>query len=187
VTDRITIELKGEAELQARLDHLARGLANTEPLMRAIGAKLEANVNHRFDTKLDPTGAPWAPLSKLTAQFHTITGGHTRNPSKQEWKDLRKGKVTAAELPGSLLERTRRLRKSLAVNAGPGWVEIGMLRLTDNGKWNVAALHEYGTKTMPARRLLTADPNTGTLGEQDRADVYQVIENYLASIGASGG
>jgi len=42
-----------------------------------------------------------------------------------------------------------------------------------------AAYHEFGTKHMPRRGLLTADPNSGTLGAEDREAILDIVANYL--------
>jgi phage virion morphogenesis protein len=39
--------------------------------------------------------------------------------------------------------------------------------------------HEYGTVKMPRRGLLFADPEAGTMGEEDEAEVLDVIGLYL--------
>lgn len=42
-----------------------------------------------------------------------------------------------------------------------------------------AAYHEFGTKHMPRRGLLTADPEAGTLSPDDQAQVLDVIQSFL--------
>lgn len=158
--DELTITVD-DAELLQALDQAILVLARPRQLMDDIGAKLESNVQLRFDAKRDPTGAPWAPLSAATIDaFYT--------------EKYPRG------IPGSLLERTRALRNSLSHNTGETWVEIGTARPTKGGKWQVGLLHEFGTRTMPRRGLLTADPTTGTLGEQDREDILDIVRDALA-------
>jgi phage gpG-like protein len=43
-----------------------------------------------------------------------------------------------------------------------------------------AAYHEWGTKKMPRRGLLFADPNKGTLAEADNTAILDIIGTYLA-------
>lgn len=42
-----------------------------------------------------------------------------------------------------------------------------------------AAFHEFGTKRMPRRGMLTEDPDAGTLSADDQAAVLGIIEVYL--------
>lgn len=160
MTDRLVIELDAEGELLRRIDQAILQIANPDELMESIGAVLESNIQSRFDAKVDPSGAPWAPLSPATL------AGYER--------------ASKGNVPGSLLERTRQMRDSLTFTSGSDFVEVGMTRLTNSAEWNVATLHEYGTEKMPRRGLLTADPVRGELGAGDRADILAEVERFLA-------
>lgn len=160
----INIELVGEQKLIADLREAVARLQKPRELLADIGALMEQNVNRRFDSKQDPSGKAWAPLAPSTLESY-----------RSRYKD--KGRI-----PGSLLERTRQMRKSLASNAGDDYVEIGFSRLTKDGKWAVAQLHEYGTKRMPRRGLLTADPEAGELGGEDRDDILKLVADYLDGV-----
>lgn len=180
----LTIKLDGDGEIARRLDEVIGSLSRPGPMMAAIGARLEANINLRFETKTDPTGAPWAPISPLTSQFYALNGAGdpgASKPSKERWGAFRRGELQA-DLPGSLLERTRLMRQSLAHNPSDFAVEIGMSRATPGGKWQIPMLHEFGTKSMPRRGLLTANPDTGQIGAEDEADVLAEIEDYLSGV-----
>lgn len=155
------------SDLVAVLDRAIALLADPVPLYEDIGAKLEANAQLRFDTKQDPTGAPWAPLSPNTVAIYESEWFIADNP------DFKGG------IPGSLLERTRRLRESLAHNVGDDFIDIGTSRATKGGRWQVGMLHEFGTRTMPRRGILTADPVQGELAAGDQADILAVIERAL--------
>ena len=74
------------------------------------------------------------------------------------------------------------MRDSLAANAGDDYVEVGMNRLTDDGKWQIPLLHEFGTRHMPRRGLFFADPDAGTLGAGDEADLEADITAFLADL-----
>lgn len=164
MADRLVIELDAEGELLRRLDEAVRRIGNAEELFANIGGLLEQNINQRFDHKVDPTGTPWAPLAPSTARrYFNADRGNTA---------------------GTLLERTRQMRDSIAENTvvGADFVEVGMGRLTDDGAWDVPVLHEFGTTRMPRRGLLTADPEAGELGAQDRDDVLEEIERYLLDV-----
>lgn len=83
------------------LVELQRQLRDLTPVMKAIGRKLESNVNVRFDTKTAPDGSAWAPWSETTAA------------------------ARAEEGRGTLLEYTGRMRDSLAYEATATSVEVG--------------------------------------------------------------
>lgn len=148
----ITVDVEGDALLGA-LDRAIGVLASPLELFEDIGAKLELNAQVRFDTKTDPTGAKWKPLKPATIE--------------------RKRGV------GSLLIATNVLRQSLAFNATDEYVEIGTSRATPGGAWQVGFLHEFGTRRMPRRGILLADPESGTLGEQDEADILAIVVQSL--------
>jgi phage virion morphogenesis protein len=162
MTDRLAIEMLGEQDLLARIDHAVRKLGHPQVLFTMIGAQLETNIQRRFDTKVAPDGTPWLPLADST---------------KARYAKLYKGSV-----PGSLLERTRQMRDSLAANATADAVEVGFSRLTPGGAWNLAALHELGTRHMPRRQMLTDDPIAGTLGREDREDIQHLLQGFLDAL-----
>jgi phage virion morphogenesis protein len=159
VSDRFEIDLQGEHELFSRIDDAVRRLGDPRTLFETIGAALEANIQRRFDTKTAPDGSRWLPLSDSTSERY-----------RQQY---------GGSVPGSLLERTRLMRNSLSSNATAQWVEVGFSRLADGGRYNLAALHELGTRHMPRRQLLTDDPVAGTLGTEDRQDILAVLQLFL--------
>lgn len=176
---RATIELKGEQELIALLDRAAAGLAHPQPMLDQIGAQLEENVNLRFQLQEDPNGVSWPPLSPLTATFRQSAQG-----GKVDWKAVREAAKRGGSRsgpPATLIDRGW-MQQSLKRNLGPDWVEVGMLRLTDNGRWNVPALHEFGTRSMPRRGLLAGNPTAQTLGAEDRQAVLEIAQRYLAGL-----
>lgn len=152
--NRLIITLDAEGELARRLGDAIQGLQHPQDLMGAIGARLETNVQRRFDTKRDPSGNSWAGLQPSTVKSYL--------------------KLYAGSIPGSLLDRTRRMRDSLTHNPGADFVDVGF----SDPK---AAYHIYGTKRMVRRDPLTANPETGHLGDEDRQDVLDEIETFLAS------
>ena len=163
------------APLLRAIDAAIAVLAQPRALMDEIGADIEAKVNLRFDTKRDPLGQAWAPLSPATIEIYE-SDWFKKRPENNAYKN---------GIPGSLLERTRQLRNNLAYNTGPDWVEIGTSRATKGNKWQIGMLHEFGTEKMPRRGLLTADPETGTLAAEDEADILALVQQAMD--GAFGG
>ena len=159
---KLELELVGAQELLQRLTSAAAMLDAPRDLFEAIGAELEANVNLRFETKHDAAGNAWAPISDVTPVI---------------WESIH-----GSSLPGTLLERTRRMRGSLTHNATDDGVEVGF-------SVAYAGYHVTGTKRMPRRDPLFASVNAeatqGTMGEQDEQDVLTVVESFLnASLGS---
>lgn len=165
----LNIELQ-EAQVLRAIDQLLQTLEQPRELLQAIGDKLESNVQQRFDDKVDPSGQPWAPLSPTTKAIYESDWFIQRNP---EFK---------GGIPGSLLQRTNRLRQSLAYNVGPDWIALGTSRQVPGKSqptWQVGLLHEWGTAKMPRRGLLVADPKSGRLGAEDQADVLAIVSSML--------
>jgi phage gpG-like protein len=165
VADRLTIDIQDQ-QLQATLAEAIDRLARPRELMDLVGATLEAAVAMRLDdTKTDPAGQPWADLKDST---------------KKTYQRKYKGDV-----PGSLLDRYglshggsggNGLRKGLTHNViDDTTVEVGFDAL-------YAIFHEFGTRNMDRRGLLSANPGAGELGDEDRADVLDVVDRYLREL-----
>ena len=63
MADFINITVSGLTELRVDLARALSRLDKPRDLMATLGAVLEANIERRFDRKVDPAGAPWAPLA----------------------------------------------------------------------------------------------------------------------------
>lgn len=157
----LRIEVTGNAELQAFLASAVRQLERPAALMEALAARLEANIQERFDREVDPTGAAWEPLAPATVEKYA------------EEDEGRK--------QGTLLERTGQMRSSLTSAAGDDWAEVGMSRLTAGGEWSIPLLHETGTRRMPRRGIFLA-ADAGELGLQDQAMLREEIDAYLGEV-----
>lgn len=106
------------AAIAAALRRAAQEIADTTPLMAAIGQRLESNISERFDTKTDPAGKAWAPYKAISAAIHKAR--------------------TGKDISGSLLERTGIMRGGIEHHASAGQVEVGLTA-------PYAAFHEFGT------------------------------------------
>lgn len=172
MTDRFVIELAGEGGLVAQLNRAITELERPAALMRDVAGVLEQNVNLRFTTKRDPNGQPWPQISELTPLIYaSVNKTLTYDADDQP---------IVPKMPGTLLERTRRMLNSLAGRAGDSWVEVGF-------GVPYAIYHETGTERndkpyMPRRGMLTGDPEAGTLGAEDRQDVQDEIDAHLGRL-----
>lgn len=152
MTEQWRFEMDAEGELARRLGRALQQLGHPQILMSAIGARLQANILLRFETKTDPNGLAWLPLADGTrARYAKRDGGRAR---------------------GGLLQRTGLMLASLEAHAEADSVEVGFTR-------PYAIWHEIGTRRMPRRQMLTDDPVTGSLGAGDRQDVLDELEHFL--------
>lgn len=171
MADFLSIEVTGNRELLADLEQALRRIDRPADLMRALGARLEANIHERFDTKRDPDGNAWAGLAPSTQARY----------DKQDTAKSGKFKGQVRKR-GTLLERTRQMRQSLTSDAGDDYVEVGMSRLSDGGKWSIPLLHETGTTRMPRRGIFFSDPEAGTLGAQDEEALDEELMAFLDDV-----
>ena len=139
-----------------RLEQRGRTLAVAH---QKIGASLESLVQQRFDSKSDPLGHPWAAHSAAT-----IAAYKKKDTSKRGKHNSR----------GGVLERTRRMRMSLNSASDLFGVTIGF-------GVPYAAFHEFGTKRMPRRGLLMADPVAGSLATSDIDVILNTLFKHFAT------
>lgn len=171
----ILIELEGEGELLRRVGQALTAVQNPQELMEAIGSRLRANVEHRFETKTDPDGKPWAPLADISPLLYWTIDRQRRASLKKDAD----GAYVLPPMPGSLLERTNHMLESLTMNSTVDTMELGFTR-------PYAIYHETGTKRndkpyMPRRGMLFGDPVAKRLGDQDRQDVLDELEDFLGA------
>lgn len=154
----ISIQLESEPVLAA-LDQLLARSQDLAPLMDQIGLEMEARVSARFETRSDPNGRPWDGWSPRTEASYPFAG----TPAATRYGGAALGKV---------LERYGDLLGGLSHTSDATSATIGF-------DVPYAAYHEFGTRHMPRRGLLTADPDAGTLGNEDRAAILDIVADYL--------
>ncbi|MDP2783294.1 MAG: phage virion morphogenesis protein [Sulfurimicrobium sp.] len=107
---------------------------------------------------------------RVSARFETKT-----DPNGQAWAPWKPS--TRKSYPrlgnGTLLDRYGDMLGSLNHHANATSVTVGF------GK-PYALFHEYGTSKMKRRGLLMSDPDTGTLGAEDEANILSLIRGYFA-------
>lgn len=151
---------------QSYLDKLQRRLGNLTPVMDSIGMEMEGRVSGRFETRTDPQGMawhPWAPSTKKSYPY-ADTPASRLPPAK--------GREKSGVGNGQVLDRYSDMLGSLTHKAGSNSVRIGFGQ-------PYSAYHEYGTKHMPRRGLLTADPEKGEISKPDEAAVLEVLYDWL--------
>lgn len=148
-----SIEISNEQVLELFNRLLATG-QDMSPVMSTIGATLENRVRQRFETKTDPTGAPWAPWKPSTIKSYPH-GGNKK-----------------------LLNRFGDMLGSLSHQVNGNSVLVGFGAVASNG-FSYPGAHEFGTAKMERRGLLTADPVAGTLGAGDEEAILGVLRAAL--------
>lgn len=155
----ITVQID-DGELRA---WIARFMQQSSPdvlqrLLNAIGQDMESRIERRFDSKTDPSGAPWAPLAESTKE--------------------RYGKADKGKKRGTLLERSGDMRDKLSYQLESDAVLIGSSAVTDKGV-GYPTFHEFGTNRMPRRGFLMEDPESGELGEDDQRSILDLIADHF--------
>jgi phage virion morphogenesis protein len=150
----ITIEIDDRSVLEA-LEQLRHKVSDLSPAMNAIGMEFEARASRRFEDETDPNGKPWAPWAKATRKSYPKDGNRR------------------------ILDRTGDMLDSLNYQADKDSVTIGFGAVSQKG-FPYPAAHEFGTKNMPRRGLLTADPVSRTLGEEDQRSILEILDRYLS-------
>ncbi len=135
-----------DRELRRAFADLKRQVEDFSPLTNAIGAEMERRMLERFETRTDPTGQPWRPLSPRT--------------------------LRAKQGRGSILVDSGTMMDSRTFTSGQSSVSWGFGQ-------PYAAYHEFGTRRMPRRGLLLADPNTGRMAEKDQELIRELLAEYL--------
>lgn len=141
------------------LRELAKQLGDAGPVLDAIGNLLETNARNRVALAIDPNGAPWAPWADSTLAAYPYPG-----------TEFAKGREGAGN--GKLLDRYGTMLESLSYQVQGDTVTVGFGQ-------PYAVYHEWGTKHMPRRGLLMADPDAGTLGADDEASVLDLVNDRL--------
>jgi phage virion morphogenesis protein len=152
-----------DSAFRAYLQNLQKALGNLEPVMDAIGVRLESNVRNRFATRTDPNGQAWVPWRPATVESYP----YPASPA------------AAKDGPGNarLLDRYGTMLGSLSYDANAASVRVGFGQ-------SYATYHEFGTEHMERRGMLMADPDQGTLGKGDEAAVLDVLDVWLTNLTA---
>ncbi len=154
----ITVE---DSAFRAYLQELQSRLGDLTPVMDEIGNDLENRIRQRFETRTDPSGAPWHPWAQSTLESYPFPGSESATRSKYGPGNAR------------LLDRYGTMLGGLNYQADHTSVRVGFDQL-------YAAYHEFGTKHMPRRSLLFADPDAGTLTPGDERLVIELLQEWLA-------
>lgn len=110
--------------------------------------------------------------SRISGRFESRT-----DPNGNAWSPWSQSTIDGYPDDGNrrLLDRYGDMLASLNHQADATSVRVGFGQ-------PYATYHEWGTAHMPRRGLLMADPDAGTLGDDDEADVMDIIGTWLADL-----
>jgi phage virion morphogenesis protein len=139
----IGLEFRDEG-LNSAIRSLMGQIDNPRSLLTNYGEYLVLSKRDLFDRETDPTGTAWAPLAQATVRAKRRRG--SSNPEK-------------------ILYQFGTLSQTLTYQL------IGNDNLLFGSPLEIGIYHQYGTKTMPARKFLDLSP--ADLAEFDRqAEAY---------------
>lgn len=162
----------------AALEQLRTSVENTRPAMAAIGSELETRAKARFETETDPNGQKWKPVKDL----------ETLKQRESAQRPGTKPKPTQRGYPKDgnrrILDRSGTMLGSAFHRADNNTAEIGFSAVASKSGDVYAAYHEFGTefgtKTMPRRGILFANPRTGELSDADETAVLDILSDHIA-------
>lgn len=137
------------------LSQLQRQASNLQPAMQSIGQALQTRISGRFESKRNPLGKSWAPWAESTKKTYPKNGNK------------------------KILDRYGDMLASLNHRASRTSVSVGFGAVASKNGDVYAAYHEYGTKKMPRRGLLFADPTQGTISPADNQAILDIIGLHL--------
>ena len=204
----VRVEIHGLNDIIRTFEAKIARIEDLVPVFDAIGKQFYAEEEKVFDAEGAYGGRPkWAPLSERYrrwkelhfpgAKILHLTGGLIEalqpvSPATGQ-RRTRSGRPTRARLRGEQLRRARRsysasLRASLTdpeaefavYEVGPTELFIGSAIPVGGGKWNLAALHQFGTAKMPARPVIT-------ITEQQMESWLEILERFLGDDNEQGG
>ena len=155
----LTIKIE-DSTIQNHLHQLQVKMSDLSPVMDSIGYALEQSVRRRFETRTDPSGQKWAAWKPSTEKSYPRAGS--------------KASRTQGVGRGKILERYGSMFNGASYSHDHNSVSIGFDQ-------PYATYHEWGTKKMDRRGLLTATPQTGMLGSADQQAVLDIVANYMQS------
>jgi phage virion morphogenesis protein len=112
--------------------------------------------------------------TRVSGRFETRT-----DPNGKSWAPWSPATKESYPKDGNrkLLDRYGEMIQHLSHQADKTSVRIGFSDF-------YSTFHEYGTKNMPRRGLLFADPNKGELSKSDEEEVLEVLYSWINKVGA---
>lgn len=158
-------EVLGDVQIRERLDGMVRVAEDWSPAFERIAEHFREHMTQTFDTGGMATAGHWPALS----------------PHYAAWK--------AARYAGRpILTREGDLRKAMTQKGAEGNVNeisahemtVGGRRMSKDGRWDVGALHQTGTRYMPRRRIIN-------LPEWIKTHWIQILREFMSWESTRGG
>lgn len=151
---------KDRDDITPALRELLGKLSDFSEPMDGIGSAIKGRISGRFETQTDPNGQAWHPWAESTDKYYPRPG------SKAASKAGKVGNSRLLDRYGDMLEY---------LNYQPDQTEV-----TIGFAHDYATHHEYGTRKMPRRGLIFANPQSETLSADDEQAVIDIINDWLA-------
>lgn len=158
-----------DKEVSSYLRQLERKLQDLSKPMGEIGQMLEGRVSNRFETETDPDGQPWEAWSLSTFETYPWAG------SKAAESLAKPGNARILDRMGDMLGSLSHRADSTSVRVGFGAVS----KSKSGDAFPYPLAHEFGMGNLPQRKILTSDPETGTLADSDRERILDILLRHL--------
>ncbi|MDR1661175.1 MAG: phage virion morphogenesis protein [Azoarcus sp.] len=161
-----------DAELKRALKRLGERVSPSgmRVALAEIGSDLAESTRRRFTSSTGADGSRWAGLAKSTMMSRLYALGAF---SKKTGRLTKKGAAAAASMKP--LVETGELSRFIRYQVvdGGASVVIGTNRTFDDEAGVGAEVHQFGTRTIPARPFLGID-------EQDKATILDILNRHLS-------
>lgn len=158
-----------DKEVSSYLRQLERKLQDLSKPMGEIGQMLEGSVSNRFETETDPDGAPWKAWAESTKKGYPYPG------SKAAAKIGKPGNERILDRMGDMLGSLSHRADNTSVRVGFGAVS----KSKSGDAFPYPLAHEFGMGNLPQRKILTSDPETGTVADSDREGILDIMLRHL--------
>jgi phage virion morphogenesis protein len=156
----LSVTAKDLGAAAAKIDHVARATEHAAPLMKRIGAVLEASARKRFRSQTAPDGSTWRPSIRVQRSGGTtlIDKGHLRDSITHDADD--RHAVIGSNLIYAAIHQTG-----------------GVIRAKSGGvlTFNIPGVgwRRVSSVTIPARPYLG-------VSEEDRVELNAQTDRYIA-------
>ncbi len=148
------------------LGQAAKGMANTQRLMKQIGMVMAGSTERRFDTATDPEGKAWIPSKKTLKTAASANGGKGKKAKK---------KIAKKDPHNKTLMKSGQLRNTLAVSATPFEVHVG-------SNLPYARIHQLGGKAGRGRKVtIPARPYLG-ISKEDEKEIAALLAAHIEGV-----
>lgn len=160
-----------DSALRSYLQQIQRKLGNLSQPMNDIGRAMETAVKRRFRTETDPDGNKWEPWALSTFENYPWRG----TPSAKKYGT---GEARILQRYGEMFRSTYYESDNSSVRVGFDAVSSG------KDPYPYPMVHEFGNEdgNLPQRKILTSDPDTGKLADDDERYILDILQGYIDEV-----